>query len=113
MKKYSTRRKSRRAIFVVLADIRPNPMAPPIESHVINLSYGGAAFLTKEPLKGRLEITLYLLDKKSKRVSEVIWGRISWNKKLGSLYSIGVEFIGLNEKDHRAIIYNIDEALRW
>ena len=106
-------RQFKRASFIALADIRPNPQSPPSEAYVINFSQGGIAIYSKELLQGRAEMTLYLFDDNGRPVAETIWGKVAWKKKIGSLYAVGLRFVGLNSRDHSLTIAAMDEALRW
>ena len=106
-----TPRTFKRASYIALATVKPKPMAPPIEAHVINFGYGGVAIYTKAFLEGLMEITLYLEDDKGKPVSETLWGKVAWKKKLGSLQAYGIEFGNLNPENHRITLSLMEDLL--
>ena len=106
------RRKKKRRTMIVKAEVRPSPPDLPIMAEVINLSYGGIGILVKKPLAGRVQVVLYhnLGFSRGQQIPEPVWGRVAWKKKVGSRYSIGVGFEGLNPKDHKFLLAFLDRA---
>ncbi len=94
------RRKYRRASMIGLVEVRKDPSDSPAEAYAINISYGGMAVYSKNPLSGRVYIKLYFGDGTGKKIDETVVGQIVWQEQMGSWYVMGVQFKGLNPQDH-------------
>jgi hypothetical protein len=97
-------RKKRRISMVATAVVRQNPSGPPMEAYIINISYGGLGLYVKDPLEGRVQTTINLRVGTDKRVTETVWGHVTWKKPVGMSYAVGISFEGLNPEDHRALL---------
>jgi len=97
-------RKKKRVNMIAAAVVRPSPSGPPIEAYIINISHGGLGMYVKEPLDGRVQTTINLRVGTNKRVTETVWGHVTWKKPVGLSYAIGISFEGLNPKDHGVLL---------
>jgi c-di-GMP-binding flagellar brake protein YcgR len=97
-------RKKKRISMIAAAAVRPSPSGPPIEAYIINISYGGLGLYVKEPLEGRVQTAISLRVGTGKRVTETVWGNVTWKNPVGSSYAVGISFEGLNPKDHRVLL---------
>ena len=97
-------RKKKRVSMIAAAVIRPSPSGPPIEAYIINISYGGLGLYVKEPLEGRVQTAISLRVGTGKRVTETVWGHVTWKKPVGSSYAVGISFEGLNPQDHKTLL---------
>lgn len=103
MGKPNQRQKDRISMFAA-AVVRNSPSSPPVEAYIVNISYGGLGMYVKKPLQGRVQTALNLSIGKSKRVTETIWGQVTWVKPVGTSYAVGISFEGLNPKDHGVLL---------
>ena len=94
------RRKYRRASMIGLVEVRKNPTDPPLEAYAVNISYGGMAVYSKDPLSGQVYVKLYFVDGTGKKVDETVAGQVVWQEYVGSWYAVGVQFKGLNPQNH-------------
>ncbi len=105
----SDHRKKKRITMVAAAVVRPKLLEQGIEAYIINISYGGVGLYVKEAFEGRVQVTLSLSVGSGKRVSESVWGEVSWKKPVGVSYAIGIAFEDLNMKDHPNLLAFLDE----
>ncbi len=106
------KREHKRATWNGLVDIRKDPKGTPTEALLINVSFGGMAVYSKEPMKGKIHITFYFLDGR-KHFSELLWGKAVRSRKIGSYHVVGIEFSDLNVKDHKGILSLVEYATSW
>ena len=99
---------------IVKAEVRPSPPELPAVAEVVNLSYGGIGVLVKNPLQGRVQIILYhnIGFSQGQQVPEAVWGKVTWQKKVGSKYALGISFYGLNPKEHKLLLSFLDRAAK-
>lgn len=67
---------------------------------MLDISYGGIGLLTKQPLKGHVEVTLYFARGFEDRIAETVQGRVVWCSPYNGSYRAGIEFETLHPKDH-------------
>ncbi len=103
MKNKTDKREKKRATWTGLVDLRKNAESPPSEALTINISFGGIAVYTKEPVKGKLIVTFYF-QKKDNHYAESVWCKVARINKVGSHHMLGLEFIDLNAKAHKGIL---------
>jgi c-di-GMP-binding flagellar brake protein YcgR len=94
------RRKYRRASIIGLVEIRKDPEGSFTEAYAINISYGGLAVYSKNPLTGRVYVKLYFGDGTGKKIDETVVAQVVWQESVGSWYAVGLQFKGLNPQDH-------------
>jgi hypothetical protein len=98
------RRKYKRPSLIGLVEIRKEMGNPPLEAYAINISYGGLAVYIKNPLTGKVYVTLYFGDGTGKKLDETIIAKVVWQEKTGSWYALGLRFEELNLQDHSMIL---------
>jgi len=101
-------RKKKRVSMVAAAVVRQSPSYSPIEAYIINISYGGLGMYVKNPLDGRVQTAISLSVGTGKRVTETVWGHVTWKKPVGSSYAIGISIEGLNPQDHRMLLSHLE-----
>jgi hypothetical protein len=94
------RRKYRRASIIGLVEIRKDPKGSFVEAYAINISYGGLAVYSKNPLTGQVYVKLYFGDGTGKKIDETAVAQVAWQERVGSWYAVGLQFKGLNPQDH-------------
>lgn len=107
-----TPRTFKRLSYIALAFVKKHSEAAPTEAQVINLSYGGIAIYSREVLDGQVEVSVFYEDEGDKTVTEHLWGKIAWKKKVGSMIAYGVEFGNLNPEDHRITMSLMEDLLK-
>ena len=93
---------------IAAAVVRASPSGAPIEAYIINISCGGLGMYVKESFEGRVQTAISLRVGMGKRVTETVWGQVTWKKPVGSSYAIGISFEGLNPEDHRVLLSFLD-----
>jgi hypothetical protein len=96
-----------------LAQIRRESSDLPLDAQIVDISYDGMRIYVKEPLSGRLEVSLcYLGDGTKQEIAEVVKGQVAWIKEKGLWYSIGIQFDGLNPQDHGTTLSFLDKWVK-
>ena len=103
-------KKKKRVPIISEAVIMADSKGPLIEGYLINISYGGAGIYAKEPLDGRVQMAISLIDSSGKKVVEAVWGRVTWKKSIGLMYALGISFEGLNPKSHTMLLSFLERA---
>lgn len=101
--------KKDRETMIASALIKPNPEGRPLEAFVINISFGGVCFCLKEPLEGRVQISL-VFQVKDLHVTEKVWGRVAWTLPSANGHIVGVSFEGLTPSEHSHLLGFIVQA---
>jgi hypothetical protein len=104
------RRNKGRVSMVAAAVVRQGFSNSPIEAYIINISYGGLGMYVKTPLEGRVQTAISLSVGTGRRVTETVWGHVTWKKPVGSSYAIGISFEGLNAQDHRMLLSHLENC---
>jgi c-di-GMP-binding flagellar brake protein YcgR len=105
------KKENKRVSMIAAAVIRANLSGPPVEAHVLNISYGGAGIYVKEPLTGKVQIVINLTVAAGKQKAETVSGKVIWKRPVGSWYVVGVSFDGLDNNEHTHILSFLDRAL--
>jgi Tfp pilus assembly protein PilZ len=86
-----------------------------VDGLVSNVSRGGIAIYTEEPLKTgqnvRVKIS-FLQTNGNQEITEVIPGRVLWTKPLHNHYVVGIAFTSLDEHRHAVLLQNLEYAAK-
>ncbi len=92
--------KYKRLSMICPAEVTEESSILPVAAYMANLSNGGAAMYALRPLAGHVKLRIFYGDGRNERISETVSARVIWTKKVESFYIAGIEFNGLNSRDH-------------
>ncbi len=108
------KRKKKRLGLLTPATVRLSE-APdrPIKVQILNISFGGACLHARQPLDGRLQVSIALGSKSEQADPEMIMGRVRWKRNLfGSSWLVGISFENLNSRLHPIITSYLDRNIK-
>lgn len=105
-------RETDRCNIIGLAHIRREGHNLSLEAQIANISYSGMRIYVKEPLSGRVEISLYYdLEGTTEQFEERLKAEVTWCQGRGLWYSAGINFDELNPDEHAMTLAFLDRHI--
>lgn len=110
--KKKEKRRHRRVVVTVVAEIDTVPPGKTFQGYVTNLSCGGLGLFSQSSFGENSKVVVRLTFFGSKGIieSKPIQGVVTRSQTVGSVHSVGIRFIDLDQEDNKHLLAFLESA---